>query len=187
MPLEEPICSSTNEGEELFDRLHREIAAEATEHYVKELIAETGLEYLGQGDHRVAFLDRSGEYLSAANACVVKVNKYGENDANLTEFENYQSITGSLQKRLMRITDWDKDHKWLVMPYVSTEVTEEMLKELEIAFLEKGYNIKDVNKRNCARVQDRAVMIDYDKFIGRADFDIMDMEERKRLIEWRYE
>jgi len=73
------------------------------------------------------------------------------------------------------------------MPYVSTKVSDEMLKELEKTFLRNGYKIRDVNKRNCASVQDHAVMIDYDQHIAKADFDAMDMDERMSLIDWKYD
>lgn len=187
MTIEKPMCDATGEGKELFDRLHSAFAERSSERHVKEQIQNTALSYVGQGDNRVVLLDESGEYLSARNACVVKINKYGESDANRTEFENWQRMMGEVEKYLMKITDWDRGLKWVVMPYVDTQVTDEMLKELEMAFLEGGYKIRDVNNRNCARVQDRAVMIDYDQYISKVDFDVMGMDERKHLINWKYD
>jgi len=98
MSIEKPMCDATDEGKELFLELHSAFAERSTEAFVKAQIEGTALSYVGQGDNRVVLLDESGEYLSARNSCVVKINKYGENDANKTEFENWQRMMGSLER-----------------------------------------------------------------------------------------
>jgi len=187
MVIDKPLCDATQDGQRLFDRLHSTFAGRNSEAYIASQIQGTHLDYVAQGKNRIVFVDTDGEYLSAADACVVKINKKGENNSNKVEFENFQRITGELEKYLMPITDWHKNQNWTVMPYITTDATEEMRKELEKEFLRKGYKVRDVNKRNTARVQDHAVLLDYDQFIERVNTDVMDIEERLRLIDWKYE
>lgn len=184
---DKPFCSTTEDGVGLFNQLHADFAEAWQEENVVERIEDTGLEYIGQGDSRIVLLDETGEYLSQPYSCVVKVNKYGDNEANRTEVRNWESVEGQPKKHLMRVTDYDDEYRWVVMPYVDTNVTEEMLMEMEKAFIKNGLKIRDVNKRNAARVEDRAVMIDYDMHIEQIDMDVMDEDERLRLIEWKYE
>lgn len=184
---EDHLCYATAEGQGSFNTLHEAFADNNSERYIKEQIQGTGLDYVGQGDGRIVLLDRAGQFLHSKNACVVKINKYGENENNETEILNWEKLKDELGHRLNTITDYDDDYRWLVQPYIDTEVTEEMLIELEKEFIEKGWKVKDVNKRNCARVQDRAVMIDYDQFIRQIDLEVMDRQERNRLIDWKYE
>lgn len=183
---DEPFCKGTDDGEELFNELHSEISESHSEDYIKNLISNTGLEYVGQGDGRVVLLDQTGEYLSHRNACVVKINKYGDIERNHIEVENWKRYGDVIGDRLLRITDWDDDYRWLVQPYLSTDVTEEMLIDLELDLLSNKLKAYDINNRNCAKVEDRAVIIDYDQPIERVDLDVMDMEEREHLIRWKY-
>lgn len=187
MASDKPMCRATGEGTTLFSTLHSDFAQDDTESHIAESIQGTGLDYVGQGDSRVVLLDQSGQYLHSANACVVKINKYGSNEANRTEVENWEKMSGPPKDHLLRVTDWDDNYRWVVMPYVDTNVTEEMLIELEKAFVKNGWSISDVNKRNAARVQDRAVLLDYDQYIREINTDVMAVDERLRLIEWKYE
>lgn len=180
------ICDATEQGKELFRDLHSRFEDNWDEDFIKETVEDTGLEYLSQGDSRIVFLDREGNYLSHPNACVVKINKYGESASNLNEVNNYTRVAGPPQKHLMTITDWGASYKWLVMPYVSTEVTDEMLMELEETFIKYRLKVHDVNQRNTAKVQDRAVLIDYDTPITELDMNRADEEERLRLMRWKY-
>lgn len=181
------LCRATGEGQTLFEQLHSQIADDNSEKRIKEVIKGKGLEYLGQGDARVVLLDRTGQLLHSRNACVVKINKDGNNESNETEVENWKRLKDQMGHRLNTITDWDSSYRWLVQPYLDTEVTEEMLIELEKDFINHGWKVRDANKRNCARVQDRAVMIDYDMFIRQIDLEVMDKQERKQLIDWKYD
>lgn len=187
MADDEPMCRATNEGEKVFNSIHSVVADDATEKNIVKQIQGTPLDYIGQGDSRVVLLDESGDYLHSANACVVKINKYGDNNANRTEVQNWQDITDEPKRYLMRVTDWDDNYRWVVMPYVDTNVTDEMLNELEKTFIRNGWKVNDVNKRNAARVQDRAVLIDYDADIYRIDTTAMSVEERLALIDWKYD
>lgn len=170
----------------MFNNMHDAFADNFSEAEVKRAIQGTSLSYVGQGDARVVLLDETGQYLHSGNACVVKVHKYGDNTQNRVEVENWEKIDGPPKKHLLRLTDWDDDYRWVVQPYLSTDIEEDKLIELEKTFVENGWKVRDVNKRNCARVQDRAVMIDYGKPITRADFEAMSLDERLRLIEWKY-
>lgn len=187
MVSDKPMCATTPEGQDLFADLHSAFAERSTEDYVVRQIQGTGLDYVGQGDSRVVLVDETGQYLQTGNACVVKINKYGDNESNLNEIRNWNNISGDSRQHLLRITDYDDNYRWVVMPYLDTDVTDEMLIELEKTFLDEGWKVRDVSHRNAARVQDRAVLVDYDQPITRIDFGIMSRDERERLIEWKYE
>lgn len=187
MAQDEPMCRATPEGERVFNNMHSAFAEDYTERSVVKEIQGTSLDYIGQGDSRIVLLDQTGSYLHSANACVVKINKFGDNNDNRREVENWEKISGEPKRHLMRVTDWDDNYRWVVMPYVDTDVTTDMLKELEKTFIRNGWKVKDVNKRNAARVQDRAVMIDYGNDIYRIDETEMSIEERLSLIDWKYD
>lgn len=183
---DDPLCKCTTEGASIFNRLFDSIRKSDKEGDIHNYISGTSLEYIGQGDGRVVLLDRSGELLNYRNACVVKINKYGTVIHNEREVNNWERLNEYLGHRLLRITDWDDNYRWVVQPYIDTEVSDEMLEQLEKDFLDHGMKAYDVNKRNCARVKDRAVLLDYDQPIEEIDFNIMAKDERERLIEWKY-
>jgi len=187
MAQDEPMCRATPEGERVFNNMHSAFAEDSSERNVVKQIQGTSLDYIGQGDARVVLLDETGDYLHSGNACVVKINKFGDNSDNKMEVDNWQDMSGDPKRHLMRVTDWDEDYRWVVMPYVDTDVTTEMLIELEKTFIRNGWKAKDVNKRNAARVQDRAVLIDYGNPIYRIDEDAMSVDERLALIDWKYD
>ena len=180
-------CLATESGERLFDELHRRFAKSSTEDFIKAQISKTGLKYVDQGRSRVVLLDDRGKYIEHPSACVVKINKNGEVDSNITEIRNYNKVIEPAKKYLMKITDYDPDGKWLIMPYVSTEVTDEMMMELEKNLAKMGLRPDEVHPRNCAKVKGRAVLLDYDSRIRRINPDDMNMAELMNTIEWKYE
>jgi hypothetical protein len=183
----DPLCRATNEGSAIFDNMHSAFSQQASEEFVVKKIQGTDLEYVGQGDARVVLLDRKGEYLHAKNACVVKIHKHGDNKQNAEEVRTWQKTQGETRKHLLRITDWDDDYRWLVQPYIDTDVTDKMMIEMEKTFIRNGWKPNDVAKRNAARVKDRAVLVDYGQGLRRIDPDVMSVEERLRLIDWKYD
>lgn len=180
------ICKATPEGEQLFDQLWERFRDENSEAAVKRIIEGYGLEYLGQGAKRVALMDIHGQYIQHERACVVKIEKYGETEANEWEHYNYERVGDNVKKYLLPITDFDDDHKWVVVPYVEGEPTERQLFELEKIFVYSGWDVGDVREENVAMVQDKPVLLDYDNKFRRLDEDVMSKEERVELKAWKH-
>lgn len=186
MQNDRTYCLATESGEELFEELHRIFAKSSSEDFIKAQISKTGLKYIDQGRSRIVLLDDRGKYIEHPSACVVKINKNGEVESNLTEIRNYEKVIEPAKKYLMKITDYDPQGRWLIMPYVSTEVTTEMMMELEKDLAKMGLRPDEVHPRNCAKVKGKAVLLDYDRRIRRINPENMNMTELMNTIEWKY-
>lgn len=178
------LCKATEEGKRVFNNMFDAFANNSSEAYIKKQLKGTGLSYVAQGASRIVLLDESGDYLNAKYSCVVKIEKNGEVGDNQTEVYNWNRIEGGAKDYLMTITDYDENYRWLVQPYADSEVTDEMVLELKKEFIRHGWKAKDANKRNCVRVQDRAVLVDYGNGIVKLDFDEMSKEEHLAVVEW---
>lgn len=182
----ELTCVATSEGRQVFRELYEKFKERTSEHYVRGEISDIPLEYVGQGDGRIVLSDKSGDYLKTGRACVVKIAKSGNTDQNELEVNNWEGAGEEVRRRLLITTDFADDFAWTVMPYISTDVTDEEICELEIDFVKLGYYVHDVKRTNVAKVQDRAVLLDYGFEVQELDFNVQSKDERIYLKKWRW-
>lgn len=180
------MCIATEEGREVFDGLWEQFKDNTARSEIKDLVEPLDIEYLEQGDTRVALLDHSGVFIHQPHACVVKVEKHGTTIANEHEWENYNKVQEEVKKHLLPITDHSEDFKWLVTPYIQGEPTPREIFEMEKILLEAGWNVGDVREGNVMMVQDKPVLVDYDNKFQELDTNVMSIQERIELKKWKH-
>lgn len=181
------LCESTEVGRGFFDSMWEDFKEPMSKVDLEVLARTNDLDFLGEGDDRVAFLDESGAFIKQAHACVVKIHKYGDITQNEAEVKNYQKVDDDTKRHLMTITDWDDGYKWVIMPYVGNEPTDRQIFELEKTFIENGWYVHDVNERNVRIAGGRPVLIDFGSEISRLDTTVMSKRERIDMKKWKWD
>lgn len=184
MTNDKPTCHATQKGVELFNQLYEDFGAEANITFVEQRIKDTPLELVGAGASRVVLLDEKGELLNEKDACVVKIHR-GENfNQNLNEIANWTKLPPEVTEKFIPITDYDEHSKWVVMPYITGDPTNEQLYELEKHFLEQGYDAKDIKKENVSISRGEPLMNDYGREFRKVDFEARPLKERLKMKRW---
>ena len=184
MTSDKPTCHATQDGVELFNQLYEDFGQEANISYVQQRIKDTPLELVGAGASRVVMLDEKGTLLNERDACVVKIHRGEMFNQNLNEIANWTKLPPEVTEKFIPITDHDEHSKWLVMPYITGDPTNEQLYQLEKHFLEHGYDAKDIKKENVSISQGEPLMNDYGREFRKVDFEARPLEERLKMKRW---
>lgn len=179
------ICVTTHDGKAFFDGLWDRLGNGLSPKVESEM-DEQGLEVIGEGDERAAFIDQNGDFIQQAHACVVKVNKHHRVSANETEFKNYKKAGGYLEDHLLPITDHADDYKWLVTPYTEGEVSAEQLFELERALVKDGWRYDGVRQGSVSVSKGRPILMDYSSEFKELDTERMGEDERLARKRWKW-